>query len=121
MRLNLRSLVLAPVVLAAAALAITPAMAETHIKVPFDFSVAGKKCPAGVYVVEQGSWHNSVKLEGPAGTFGWTIGPGQPLPTDNRVILRFDQIHGMHMLKSVQYGPLITGNLDGKAKTNPPM
>lgn len=112
MRSTLRTLVLAPVVLAAAAFTASSAMAAT-INVPFSFIAAGKKCPAGDYTVQK-RFDGSVKLAGGAQSFNWLIRPGDPAPTDKRVILRFDAIGSQHALRSIQYGALVTPRLDKK-------
>ena len=117
MRSILRNFVLAPAVMAAAALATNTAMAET-VKVPFNFTVAGKNLPAGYYWVRREVSQNIVTLrsyETPQ-SFTWVLTPGDPAPTDTAVVLRFDVLGEAHALRSVQYGPLITLRLDKKAK-----
>ena len=114
MRSILHNLILAPVVMAAAALVTTSAMAEATVNVPFSFTVAGKYCPAGPYLVQRDLAHNFVTLKSknaPLG-FNWLIGPGNPGPTDTKVTLRFDDWGANHALQSVQYGSLITSKLD---------
>ena len=112
----LRTLVLAPVVLAAAAFASTSAMAESTLKVPFNFTVNGQICPAGVYSVERDFSGDLVTLKSHASTqsFRWSLRPGEPAPTDTRVVLMFDQIGDGHALRSVQYKWLITPRIDKK-------
>ncbi|MGA7339778.1 MAG: hypothetical protein WBE72_22670 [Terracidiphilus sp.] len=116
MQTTLRSLILAPIVLAAAALTANTAAAETKVNVPFDFTVAGQHCPAGLYSIQKNGLQDSVKLEGNSHIFTWLIGPGDPAPTDRRVILNFDTLGSSHVLRSVQYGPMITPRLDEKHK-----
>jgi hypothetical protein len=114
---TLRNFVLAPAVLAAAALATNTAMAAT-VKVPFNFTVAGKNLPAGYYSVWREVSQNMVTLrsyETPQ-SFTWVLAPGDPAPTDSAVVLRFSVLGEAHALRSVQYGPLITFRLDKKAK-----
>ena len=53
MRSILHNLILVPAVAAAAALATTSASAETTLKIPFGFTVAGHYCPAGRYAIER--------------------------------------------------------------------
>ena len=113
----LRNFVLAPAVVAAAALATNTAMAAT-VKVPFNFTVAGKKLPAGYYSVRREVSQNMVTLrsyETPQ-SFTWVLAPGDPAPTDTGMVLRFDVRGEAHTLRSVQCGPLITSRLDKKAK-----
>ena len=120
MRFNLRNFVLAPAVMAAAALATNTAMAETTLKVPFNFTVAGKNCPAGIYVV-QWEFSNSnsvVKLtsKGTQRSFIWLVSPGNAAPTASAVTLTFDELGQTHTLRSVQYGPMVTSRLDKQTK-----
>jgi hypothetical protein len=112
---TLRNFVLAPVVLAAAALATSTAMAET-VKVPFNFTFDGKDFPAGYYSVKREMSQNMVTLRSNATSqsFTWIIAPGDPAPTDTAVTLRFDKLGQDHVLQSVQFGPLITSRLDKK-------
>jgi hypothetical protein len=116
MNLNLRSLVLAPAILAAAALATNVAVAETTLKVPFNFSVAGKTMPAGFYTVHRDSTGNIVSLRGRDAqhSFNWILAPGEPAPNDSRIVLRFDTDGQSHELRSIQYGPAITSRIDKK-------
>lgn len=115
MRSTLRTLVLAPVVLAAAALAANTAMAsEVHVNVPFTFSVAGKICPAGAYRVDEDRAHGLVTLQSAdsSRSFTWILRPGDPAPNDKHVALRFDQQGHGYALRSVQFRSLITSRLD---------
>lgn len=112
-------MILAPAILAAAALASSTAMADTVLNVPFSFTASGKACPAGMYRVEKSSLGNTVTLrsqDNHAVTFMWTVGPGSPEPTDSRIVLTFDRIGDAHTLQSVQYGNKITSRLDRKPK-----
>jgi hypothetical protein len=117
MRINFKNLVAVPVVMAAA-LITTSALAETTLNVPFSFSVAGKNCPAGTYSVERNNLLTMVTLKSKstAQSFSWIVNPGDPLPTDSHVVLRFDELEGTHALHSVQYGSKITSNLDRSNK-----
>ena len=112
---TLRNFVLAPAVMAAAALATNTAMAET-VKVPFNFTFDGKDFPAGYYSVKREMSENMVTLRSNATSqsFTWIIAPGDPAPTDTAVTLRFDELGQDHVLQSVQFGPLITSRLDKK-------
>jgi len=116
MRIAVHALFLAPAVLAAAALVVQPAMAASRVNVPFNFIAAGQNCPAGSYLVTQDNNGATIKLEGPAHSFAWIATPGDPSPTDRRVILTFDEVGSTHMLRSVQYGAMITNRLDKKLK-----
>ena len=116
MAFNLRNFVLAPAVLAAAALTTNTAMAEATLKVPFNFTVAGKNCPAGLYTVQRE--HNLVILtsRGAQQSFIWALSPGAPAPTASDVTLTFNELGQTHTLRSVQYGPMVTSRLDKQTK-----
>jgi hypothetical protein len=117
MQSMLRNLVLAPAVMAAAALVTSPAMAETTIKVPFTFTVAGKIFPAGRYLViraDSGSFVTLANRES-SQSATWVLGPGTPDPTENRIALKFDEVGRTHVLQSIQYGSMITSKLDKKS------
>ena len=107
--------VLAPAVLAAAALTANSAMAETTLKVPFDFTAAGKVCPAGYYTVHKDADFVTLHRQGSSESFTFVIGPGSTDPFDTKVALKFDEIGKTHVLQSIQYGPVITARLDKKS------
>jgi hypothetical protein len=118
MNYMLRRFVLAPVVLAAAAMTATSAMAATSINVPFSFTVEGKYCPPGRYLVDKDRLSHIVTLRSVDNheIFNWVVGPGEPAPTDTKVSLKFDQTGVNHALRSVQFGPEITSRLDKQTK-----
>ena len=110
--------VLAPAVVAAAALTANIASAEAILKVPFSFTAAGKVCPAGYYTVHRDSNNgNFITLshKGYSESFSFVVGPGAPEPTDTKVSLKFDEIGSTHILQSVQYGAVTTSRLDKKS------
>ena len=109
--------VLAPAVLAAAALATTSATAETTVKVPFSFTAGDKICPAGYYTIKHDDTSSYVTLmrKGSSDSFTYLVGPGAPEPTDRKVALRFDHLGNAHVLQSIQYGALVTSQLDKKS------
>lgn len=115
---TLRKFFLAPAVVATAALASQTARASQLVNVPFSFTVAGKTCPASLYSVQRGLTGSMVLLRSMDSScnFVWVAGPGEPAPTDTRVILRFDEMGENHALQSVQYGSLITSRLDHKRR-----
>ena len=115
MQNTLRSLVLASVVLATAAFTVQTAMAATTLNVPFAFTVGDQTLPAGHYAVVHDSNNNSVKLVGATRSFTWVIHPGDGAPSDNRVILKFDDLGSVRTLRAIQYGPMTTSQLDKKA------
>jgi len=114
MRSILGKLILAPAILAAAAFAANSAMAESNVKVPFSFTAAGKVWPAGTYTIEKDMLAGTVTLKSAVSSesFTYLLGPGDPNPTDEHITLRFDSAGGTHALRSVQYGPQITAQLD---------
>lgn len=118
MRITLNKFILAPMVLAAAALAANSAMAEARVNVPFNFTVAGKSFPAGAYTVLEDSVHNNVILWSKTApvSFISMIGAGNPAPTDTKVILKFDELGDKFALKTIQYHSLITPLLDKHEK-----
>jgi hypothetical protein len=103
---------LVPAIAAAAALASHPAQAET-VKVPFAFSAAGHEFPAGSYTVDANINTNVVTLHLRESnkSFVWVLGPGDPAPGDQRVMLRFTTAAGTKVLESIQYGSKITSRL----------
>ena len=109
--------VLAPAALAAFALAANAAMAETTLKVPFDFTAGGKACPAGYYTVNHDDTGSFVTLahKGSSEVFTYVVGPGSADPTDSKVSLKFDKLGESHVLQSIQYGALMTSRLDKKS------
>jgi hypothetical protein len=115
MKITNRSLVLASAVLATAAFTVPAAMAATTLDVPFAFTVGNQTCPAGHYLVERDSNGSAVKLVGATQSFTWGIHPGDPAPSDNRVVLKFDDIGSAHALSAIQYGALTTSRLDKKS------
>jgi hypothetical protein len=117
MRFIFGKMILAPVILAAAALAIQSANAESFAKVPFNFTAAGKAWPAGEYSIEKNSSGTAVTITSRETSRAFTtlLGPGDAAPNDTNVTMRFDTINGGHALRSVQYAYEITSRLDKKA------
>ncbi|HUB19179.1 MAG TPA: hypothetical protein VL990_11140 [Acidobacteriaceae bacterium] len=116
MRSILPKIFLASAVAAMAALTTGSALADTLVNVPFSFTVNGKVCPAGQYSVARNEMTGVVTLRNDdwKSSFAWIAGPGDPAPTDGRVILRFDKDSDGYTLQSVQYRNLITARLDGR-------
>lgn len=106
--------ILAAIVITAGGLATHTAAAETTLKVPFSFTVAGQSMPAGVYSVSKDSVHNVVILKSmdASKTFAAVLVPGDPAPNDRHVSLKFDQSGNGHTLKSIQYGAETTSSLE---------
>lgn len=110
-----RKFFFAPVLMAAAALASSTAMAQTKtVEVPFSFVVGHKICPPGLYTISDSGSGNLVSLQGKSGRnhFSWIIGPGDPSPTDSRILLTFDMVGDTYALRTVQYRSGITSRLD---------
>ena len=114
MRSILRSLVLAPVVMTAVALASNSAMAEKNtVTVPFSFQAAGKTLPAGQYSVSRESNHNFVVLENKAtsASFRWILSPGDAARKDSEVKLHFDKADQGYSLESIEIGKQTTPHM----------
>lgn len=113
MRFKFPTLVLATATLAAAALAIQPASAETKtLNVPFAFTVDGHSLPAGQYTVQRDDNGNFLKLKSKDAShaFAWVASPSAA--KDKGVVLRFKKLGKSHALYSVQYGSLVTPRLN---------
>ena len=106
--------ILAAIVITAGALATHTAMAETNLKVPFSFTVAGQSMPAGLYSVSKDTLRNVVILKSmdASKTFSAVLVPGDPAPDDTHVALKFEQSGNGHTLKSIQYGARTTFSLE---------
>lgn len=114
MKSNLSRFFFASAAVAAMALASIPVVAETTpIKVPFNFTVNGQKCAAGLYSVQRDSSGNLLRLVGGNSSqgFSWAAN-SQSDSRDSRVVLKFDEDGQEHTLRSVQYGHVVTSNLD---------
>lgn len=108
---------LAAIVVTTAALCTHPAKAETTLKVPFSFTVAGQTLPAGFYRVSQDTFRNMVTLQSKDGSksFSYTLGPGDPAPGDIHVALKFETSGDTHTLYKIQVGSRVTSRLDAPA------
>jgi hypothetical protein len=120
MRSILHKFFLASAVAAAAALTTTSALADMKVNVPFSFTVNGKVCPAGYYSIGHDDTTGVVTLRNDTWqrNYSWLMSPGEPGPTDARVVLRFDKEGDNYTLQSVQYRSLITARLDGRQHNN---
>ena len=111
--LRSRFLLVALVATAAATLAAKPAHADARVKVPFSFTVGGKRCLAGTYLVRGDAASNTVTLVGHnSSVFSWIILPKVSEVDPNKVVLQFDQAGFDHALRSIQYGSQATARLD---------
>ncbi|MFP5238023.1 MAG: hypothetical protein ACLGSD_19160 [Acidobacteriota bacterium] len=106
-------LVPAAALAAIALLSINTAKAET-VTVPFTFRAQGQLFPAGQYRVNNTLGNGFVTVRSLDGSRSFTsvVGPGAPAPSDERVVLRFDNASATHELRSIQYHNQITGRLD---------
>jgi hypothetical protein len=123
MQTTLRSLLTAATITAAAALAPHPAAAAgATVNIPFNFTASGKQCPAGTYTIQLQQTDQAVRLENGNSQLNmvWLAGPGNPSPSDKRVILVFDHAGSSYTLRSVQYGAAITSRLDKKVRAAQP-
>jgi hypothetical protein len=118
MRINLPKFFLAAAVMAAGALTTNTAMAEKHLKVPFDFTVDGKTWPAGMYQVDREQSGNLATLKSfdASKSISFVMRPGDGAPNDNRVILKFDRIGETRALRTLQYGALTSPQFDKEHK-----
>jgi hypothetical protein len=118
MRLSLHSLILTSALAAAAA--VTPQHASAAVlHVPFAFTVNGQILPAGEYTVLHDYTKSFVTLvSADQKTFNLLVGPGEPAPGTQGVIMRFDRSDSGYALRNIQYNAMITGRLDKKSHQN---
>ena len=121
MRLITHKLFLASALVAATFMSVA-AEAQTTLNVPFSFNVGHSLVPAGAYSVERSGapWGGFVTLKNlqTNANFTWAVSPGDPAPTDTRIVLKFDEIGQTHLLRSVQYHSMITSRLDEDVRRN---
>jgi hypothetical protein len=117
MRLSLHSLVLAPVLVAAAALTTQSASAAV-LHVPFAFTVSGQTLPAGDYSVSTRLGGDSVVLTSrdQGKSFSWLLAPGDPEPGSAGIVMRFDATNAGYALRDIQYHSAVTRRLDKKSR-----
>jgi len=118
MKLSVRNIAIATAMMAAAVVMVESAKAETTVKVPFNFTVAGKVMPAGSYKIDKDISGRVVTMQGnkTPDTFRWVLTPGEAGPTDGKVTLSFDEKGTAHALKAVKYGSMTTSQIDSKVK-----
>jgi hypothetical protein len=90
------------------------ARAETTLKVPFSFTVSGHAMPAGVYTVQESTFHNMVIFRNQDSTqsYSYTLQPGDDAPSAAHVALKFEAAGDQHVLRSIQFGSKTTSRLD---------
>jgi hypothetical protein len=108
-------------VISAAALCSTAAFAanQTRLDVPFSFKVKNHSYQAGSYTVAIDPQRSAMMLNNidkPGQGLMWIVGPGVYDAKEPAVRLTFDVIGGDHMLRTVQFGGVITPNLEGRPK-----
>lgn len=118
MRFTLRNLVLS-----SAAFCATTAFAanQARLDVPFSFVVKNHEYHAGAYRVEvdpQRSLITLSNLKESTQPLQWIVEPGNGDPNHPKVCLTFDVMGPDHVLRMIQYGTLVTPNLDPKPKRN---
>lgn len=106
--------ILAAVVITTAALSAHNAKAETTLNVPFSFTVSGQVMPAGVYTVQEDTFHNVVVLRNKQATrsFSYALRPGDPVSNEVHVALKFETRGENHVLRGIQFGSKLTSRLD---------
>src|SRR3954447_4304640 len=114
MRFTALKSILAAIVVTTGALSTHIAAAETALKVPFSFTVSGHTMPAGVYTIQEDTFHNAVILRDKASTrrFSYPLRPGDPSPNEVHVALRFETSGNTHILRGIQFGAKTTARLD---------
>lgn len=121
MRINFKSFVLTPAILAVAILATQTAVAESRtVHVPFNFVAAGQSCPAGAYLVSEDNFGGTLRLGNRDHNFVWILTPGDSSVRDHRVVLTFNVNGKNYELRTVQYGAMITPRLDKKTRESIP-
>jgi hypothetical protein len=114
MRSTAFKFIMAAIVVTAASAGAHVAKAETTLKVPFSFIVSGKSMPAGLYTVQESTFHNLIifRTKDASKSFSYTLQPGDDAPSASRVALKFDDANGRHILRAIQLGSRTTSRLD---------
>jgi hypothetical protein len=114
MRSKLHTVLASAALVAAAVLATNSALADTTLRVPFSFTVAGKTCPPGRYSVKESRTDSYVILtnEDSSRGFIWLLKPADADYKADKVVLNFDVAGQNHLLRSVQIGSRTTRILD---------
>jgi hypothetical protein len=116
-------LILRNLVLSTAALCASTAFAANQAKlnVPFDFTVKNHAYHAGSYRVEVDTSRSMVTLSSIGEVTApatWLVGPGDSEHNQLKVRLTFDVVGQDHILRTIQYGELVTPNLNKRPKHN---
>lgn len=114
MRLMTFKSILAAVVITTGAFGAHAAKAETALNVPFSFTVAGHTMPAGVYLVQQDTFHNVVVLrnKNASESFTYALRPGDRTPDEMHIALKFEADGSSHSLRWIQVGSKMTSRLE---------
>jgi hypothetical protein len=87
------------------------------LDVPFNFVVKGHAYQAGLYKVGIDSRRSLVTLrnvKAPTQSLVWWVAPGDA--DHPKVSMTFDVVGPDHVLRTIQYGPFVTPNLDARPK-----
>jgi hypothetical protein len=114
MRLTAFKSILAAVVVTTGALSTHIAKAETALKVPFSFTLSGQSMPAGVYAIQEDTFHNVVILRDKTSnrSFAYALRPGDASTNEVHVALKFEISGNTHVLRGIQFGSRTTSRLD---------
>jgi hypothetical protein len=120
MRMTVRTQILALAMLALVAWVPNSVKAQSRLDVPFNFVVAGKTLPAGTYSITQNKAIGLVTLQGEGQSVSWMADSNGPALQAAKGSLTFDHIDGAYYLRVMQYGRMVTPQLDAKVRsTNP--
>jgi hypothetical protein len=106
--------ILAAIVVTTGALSTHVAKAEARLTVPFSFTVSGQTLPAGVYLVQEDTFHNTVIFRNKEATrrFSYPLRPGDADSNNVHITLKFESKGDIHTLRGIQYGSRTTSRLD---------
>jgi hypothetical protein len=111
--------ILSSLVLSSAVLCATAAFADdqARLNVPFNFVVKGHAYQAGLYKVGMDSGGSLVTLRNIKAPTQSLLSWATPADTDHpKVSMTFDVVGPDHVLRTIQYGPFVTPNLDTRPK-----
>jgi hypothetical protein len=114
MRFTAIKSILAAVVVTTATMSAHIAKAETTLNVPFSFTVSGQTLPAGVYTVQEDTFHNRVifRNHDASKSFTYALRPGDASANQVHVSLKFESAGDSHILRGIQFGTKMTSRLD---------
>jgi hypothetical protein len=108
--------IMAAIVVTTAVLSGHVAKAETTLKVPFSFTISGHTMPAGVYTVQEDTFHNAVILrnQDASKSFTYALRPGDATANQAHVSLKFESVGEGHVLRAIQFGSKMTSRLEDR-------